>query len=78
MGNSKSKYNIDEYSINKNLSSKYDISEWLDLQTPLKNVNYYFRPQSVTVIPLHFYPQYTQGLLFGHYEDKNYDDYELL
>lgn len=78
MGNSTTKYKIDEYSINKNLSSKYNISEWVDLETPLKNINYYFRPQSVTVIPLKFYPQYTEGYIYGVYEKSLINDYELL
>ena len=80
MGNTKSRYEVIDYAVNKNLSSKYDISEWVDLETPTKNHNYYFSKQSITKIPIHFYPQYSTGYLYGHYETpyEDIESYELV
>lgn len=49
-------------------SKKYNISEWTIYE---KNKNFeYWSKQRFTKIPLKFYPQYTQGYIWGYYLDE--------
>ena len=69
MGISNSKYEIMDWSVNRNHSVEHNISEWYDLEP--KNSEYYDGTRFFKV-SRSLYPSYTRGYIYGYNEDADY------
>lgn len=70
MGTYQSKYEVIDWTPNRNISGEHRINEWHEL--PLKNSEYYDGTRFCK-IPRHLYPSYSKGLIWGYYaEDADY------
>ena len=69
MGNTKSKYEVIDWSVNRNYSKEHHISEWEDLEP--KNSEYYDGTRFFKV-SRNLYPSYTRGWIYGYTENAEY------
>ena len=70
MGNTSCKYEVLDYSVNRNYSKEHHISEWEEI--PVKNSEYYDGTRFFKV-SRSLYPSYTKGWIYGYYpEDAKY------
>lgn len=69
MGQAITKYEVIDYSANRQFSEQHKINEWQEI--PPKNSKYYDGTRFFKV-PRHLYPQYTKGYMYGYYESIDY------
>jgi len=69
MGISISKYEVLDWSVNRNFSKEHNISEWYDVEP--KNSEYYDGTRFFKV-SRSLYPSYTRGWIYG-YQSENAD-----
>ena len=67
MGGVESKQLIEDFSTERELSKKYEITQWENVYDISKNYEYYLG-QRMTVIPKHFYPNCVRGYFYGYYD----------
>jgi hypothetical protein len=69
MGGVSSHALVEEFAQEREQSKTHNITEWDKVHDKSKNWGYYCG-ERICVIPKYLYPEYTQGYLFGYYENS--------